>query len=205
MKRRTPVVAVLFAVSIIGCSEVPPSAWKTLIDGEKGLENFYRLGDGNWRAEGGAIVADEATDNSYLVTKKSYRDFQLRAEFWAERYTNSGIFIRMQNRRKIRSENSYEVNIYDQRPGQEYSTGAIVNFAEVPVPPIYKAEGKWNTFEITAQDSTITVLFNGQKTVELQDSEFARGPIALQFGMLHGEQSQPGDVIKWRKMEVREL
>ena len=77
-----------------------------------------------------------------------------------------------------------------------------MNFAKVPAPPIYKAEGKWNTYEITAKGSTITVLFNGQKTVELQDSEFARGPIALQFG-IHRE--QPGDAIKWRKVEVREL
>jgi hypothetical protein len=108
----------------------------------------------------------------------------------------------MQNRRKVTSENSYEVNIYDQRPGPEYATGGIVNFAKVPVPPVYKAEGKWNTFDITAKGSKITVVFNGQKTVELQDSEFARGPIALQFG-IHGKEA--GDPIKWRKLEVREL
>ena len=202
MKYCTLVLALLFGASILGCSEVPPGGWTTLIDGEKGLQNFYWIGDGNWRAEGGAIVADEATDNSYLVTKKAFKDFQLRAEFWAGPYTNSGIFLRMQNRRKVTSENSYEVNIYDQRPGPEYATGGIVNFAKVPVPPVYKAEGKWNTFDITAKGSTITVVLNGQKTAELQDSEFARGPIALQFG-IHGKEA--GDPIKWRKLEVREL
>ena len=83
MKYCTLVLALLFGASILGCSEVPPGGWTTLIDGEKGLQNFYWIGDGNWRAEGGAIVADEATDNSYLVTKKAFKDFQLRAEFWA--------------------------------------------------------------------------------------------------------------------------
>ncbi|HEV2430515.1 MAG TPA: family 16 glycoside hydrolase, partial [Burkholderiales bacterium] len=63
-------------------------------------------------------------------------------------------------------------------------------------------EGKWNSFEITAKGSTITVVFNGQKTVELQDSKFPQGPFALQFGN-HGK--QPGGVIKWRKVQVREL
>jgi hypothetical protein len=209
MKRRTLVVALLFGVSILGCSEMPSmpawmpgSGWTTLIDGEKGLENFDRLGDANWRAEGGAIVADKAKDTSYLVTKKSYKDFQIRAEFWAERNTNSGIFIRIQNPKKVGADSSYEVNIYDQRPGPEYSTAGIVDFAKVPVPPVYKAEGKWNTFEITAKGSTITVIFNGRKTVELQDSKFPQGPFALQFGN-HGK--QPGDVIKWRKVQVREL
>lgn len=198
MKRRTLVVALLFSVSILGCSEMPSmpawmpgSGWTTLIDGEKGLENFDRLGDANWRAEGGAIVADKAKDTSYLVTKKSYKDFQIRAEFWAERNTNSGVFIRIQNPKKIGADSSYEVNIYDQRPGPEYGTAGIVNFAKVR-----------NTFEITAKGSTITVVFNGQKTVELQDSKFPQGPFALQFGN-HGK--QPGDVIKWRRVQVREL
>jgi hypothetical protein len=184
-------------------SWMPGSGWTTLVDGDKGLENFDRLGDANWRAEGGAIVADQgALASSHLVTKKSYKDFQIRAEFWAERNTNSGIFIRAQDPKKVGADNAYEVNIYDQRPGPEYGTGGIVNFAKVPVPPIYKAEGKWNTYEITAKGSTITVVFNGQKTVELQDSKFPQGPFTLQFGN-HGK--QPGGVIKWRKVQVREL
>ena len=183
-------------------SWVPGSGWTTLIDGDKGMENFNKVGDAKWRAEGGAIVADRAPDNSYLVTKQSYKDFMIRAEFWAARNTNSGIFIRIQDPKKIGADNSYEVNIYDQRPGPEYSTGGIVNFAKVPVPPIYKAEGKWNTYEITAKGSTITVLFNGQKTVEMQGAKFLQGPFALQFGN-HGK--APGEVIKFRKVQVKEL
>jgi hypothetical protein len=183
-------------------SWVPGTGWTTLIDGEKGLENFNRVGDANWHAEGGAIVADKGQTGGHLVTKGSYKDFQIRAEFWAERNTNSGIFMRIQDPKKIGAENAYEVNIYDQRPGPEYSTAGIVNFAKVPVPPIYKAEGKWNTFEITAKGSQLTVVFNGTQTVNIQDSKFAQGPFSLQFGN-HGK--APGGVIKWRKVEVRPL
>jgi len=35
---------------------------------------------------------------------------------------------------KVCADSSYEVNIFDQRPGQEYGTGAIVNFAKVKAP-----------------------------------------------------------------------
>jgi hypothetical protein len=183
-------------------SWVPGSGWTTLIDGDKGLENFTRTGDANWRAESGAIVADKAANGGHLVTPKSYKDFQIRAEFWAERNTNSGIFMRIQDPKKIGAANSYEVNIYDQRPGQEYSTAGIVDFAKVPVPAIYKAEGKWNTFEITAKGSQITVVFNGKETVNFQNGKFAQGPFSLQFGN-HGK--APGGVIKWRKVQVKEL
>ena len=208
MKRRTVVIAAALALGIAGCSQMPElpfglggGGWTTLIDGEKGLENFNRVGDANWRGEGGAIVADRGK-GGHLVSKASYKDFNLRAEFWAERNTNSGIFIRAQDPSKIGAENAYEVNIYDQRPGPEYSTAGIVNFAKVPVPPVYKAEGRWNTFDITAKGSQLTVVFNGTRTVDIRESKFAQGPFSLQFGN-HGK--QPGGAIKWRKVQVRPL
>ena len=191
------------AVLAVGCSTMDNMmGWTTLIDGEKGLENFNRLGDANWRAEGGAIVADKAKENSYLVTKSSYKDFQIHAEFWADKLTNSGVFLRAQDPKKIGAATAYEVNIYDARPGQEYSTASIVDFAKVPVPGPYKAAGKWNTFDITAKGSTITVMFNGVKTAEMTDAKLLQGPFALQFG-LHGK--EPGDVIKWRKVQIKPL
>ena len=69
-------------------------------------------------------------------------------------------------------------------------------------PHAHKAGGKWNTFEITAKGSQLTVLFNGVKTVDVQDGKFAQGPFALQFGN-HGK--APGAPIKWRKVQVRAL
>jgi Domain of Unknown Function (DUF1080) len=202
MRRATSIaIALLLAACSSMPAWVPGSGWTTLIDGDTGLENFSRVGDANWRTEGGAIVADKG-QGGFLLTKNAYRDFQIRAEFWAERNTNSGIFMRIQDPKKIGAETSYEVNIYDQRPGQEYSTAGIVDFAKVPVPPIYKAEGRWNTFEITARGSHIVVVFNGTRTADIQDGKFAQGPFALQFGN-HGK--EPGGAIKWRKVQVREL
>ena len=128
MKRALVVFAAAFAfaLGLAGCASMDGGpGWVTLIDGEKGLENFDRIGDANWRAEGGAIVADRAKQTSHLVTRNSYRDFQLRAEFWAEHTTNSGIFIRAQDPKEITAKNSYEVNIYDSREaGLDYGTGA---------------------------------------------------------------------------------
>ena len=190
------------ALAISGCATMG-SEWVTLVDGEKGLENFDRIGDANWRAEGGAIVADKGKGSSHLVTKKSYRDFEIRAEFYAETTTNSGIFIRASNPKQVGADNSYEVNIYDLRPGPEYATGAIVNFGVVPVPTIYKAGGKWNTFEIYAKGPQVTVVFNGVVTTSIQNSQFASGPFTLQFA--NGPKDAPGGVIKWRKVQIREL
>jgi hypothetical protein len=206
MKRLTAIPAALLvaALSVFGCAQMSSmmdGGWVTLIDGEKGLENFNRVADANWRAEGGAIVADKGK-GGYLVTKKSYRNFQLRAEFYAEPTTNSGIFIRASDPNKFTSTNSYEVNIYDQRPGQEYATGGIPNFGRIPVPNNYQAGGKWNTYLITAKDTHLQVMLNGVETVTIYDSKFASGPFALQFG---NRGKEPGGAIKWRKVQVKEL
>jgi hypothetical protein len=176
------------------------AGWTTLIDGTKGLENWNRAGDANWRAEDGAIVADKGK-GGFLVSKNSYKDFQMRVEFWADHTTNSGIFIRCTDPDKITATNAYEVNIFDQRRDPTYGTGGIVNFAKVS--PMPKAGGKWNTYEITAKGPQLTVVLNGVKTADIQDSKFAQGPFALQFGNLPKE--APGGVIKWRKVQIKPL
>lgn len=202
MKRRMA-MGLLAAAALAGCAGGPQGAgWVTLVDGEQGLNNFDRLGDANWRAQGGAIVAD-AGKGGFLVSKADYKDFAIRAEFWAETDTNSGIFVRISDRKTITADNSYEVNIWDIRPDPKYGTGGIVNFAAVPVPLTNKAGGRWNTYEIEARGGQISVRLNGQVTTTMQNDKFASGPIALQYGP--GVQGAVGGPIKWRKVQIRAL
>jgi len=192
-----------FAVALGGCAvNQSTGGWATLLDGEKGMENFNRLGDANWRAEGGLIVADKGK-GGFLVTKNSYKDFEIRAEFWSATDTNSGIFIRATDPAKIGSVTSYEVNIWDIRPDPKYGTGAIVDVAAVPVPLANKAGGRWNVMEITANGQQLTVWLNGVMTVNVKDGRFPEGPFALQYGA--GVNGAMGGPIKWRKVQVRSL
>jgi hypothetical protein len=177
--------------------------WVTLFDG-KTLEHFDKVGDANWRIEDGTVVADRG--NGFLVTKETYGDFQIRAEFWVGDDANSGVFIRCTDPAKITAENAYEVNIWDDRPGKDYATGAIVNIAKVD--PMPKSVGKWNVYEITAKGGTFTIVLNGQQTVEGKDSKHANGRIALQHGL--GNKDAAGvvndkGVVKFRKVEIKKL
>ena len=206
MKRVSFVVAALWVVAFLaGCAERSSSAaggagWVTLVDGGTGLNNWNPIGDANWRVEDGAIVADKGK-GGYLVSKQTYKDFEIRAEFWAATDTNSGIFIRCADATKVDAALCYEVNIWDIRPEPKYGTGAIVDVAAVV--PMPKAAGRWNTYEITAKGPQLTVVLNGQKTVDVQNGKFAEGPFALQYAP--GANNIPGGPIKWRKVQVREL
>jgi hypothetical protein len=204
MKRLLATAAASLAAALItfGCANMPgsDSGWTTLIDGASGMENFTAIGEANWKAEGGAIWANSGKPG-FLVSKQSYKDFQMRVEFWAEDTTNSGIFIRMKDRTKINAANSYEVNVFDQRPEPKYGTGAIVDVAAVN--PMPKAGGKWNTYDITAKGSQLTVVLNGVKTVDVQDSKHAEGPFSLQYAM--GAKDIQGGAIRFRKLQIRPL
>jgi len=169
--------------------------WVTLVDGTTKAD-FTEVGKANWEMKDGALTADklDGKDLSYLVTKTSYKDFQIKAEFWVDDAANSGIFIRCDQSDKIDSNICYEVNIFDKRPDPKYGTGAIVDVAKVE--PMPKAGGKWNTYEITAKGTRLTVLLNGEKTADVDDSKHAAGPIALQYG---------SGVVKFRKVQIKPL
>jgi hypothetical protein len=184
------------AVQFSGTASGQGDGWVTLVDDKK-MGDWTEVGKANWAMKDGALVADKITegkDPSYLVSKQSYKDFQIKAEFWADDDANSGIFIRCDQSAKIDAKICYEVNIFDKRPDPTYGTGAIVDVAKVD--PMPKAGGKWNTYEITAKGPQLTVVLNGQKTVDIQDSKHASGPFALQYG---------SGVIKWRKVQIKPL
>jgi Domain of Unknown Function (DUF1080) len=195
MQRKIAAIA-LFALALAGCATGGSSGWTALVDGDKGLDNFTRVGDANWVASDGAIQSSSGgKDAGYLVSKNSYKDVMIRAEFWASDDANSGIFLRCQDRATVTDENCYEANIFDQRPDPTYATGAIVKVAKLTAPMI-KAGGRWNTFEITTRGTRLTLVLNGVTTVDVDDAKLASGPIALQWGR---------GTIKFRKVEVKAL
>jgi len=199
MKTRLAYIAGLLALAlaISGCVHHSDDGWITLIEGDKGMENWNITGGGNWRGERGTIQADQTTTKgaSVLVSKRSFKDFVLHAEFWASEDTNSGVYIRAPNPKTVNTASgAYEVQIWDKNPNPRYSTGSLVNVAAVN--PIYKAGGRWNTYEIYARGPVITVKLNGVVTVSTQDAKAHEGRIGLQFN------SGP---IKFRKLLVKEL
>ena len=121
----------------------------------------------------------------------------MRAEFWADTTTNSGVFIRIRDPKNINAKTGYEVNINDLSPNAGFGTGGIPNVGKAD--PNIKAGGKWNTYLITAKGSNLVIVLNGVQTLNVNDSTLPNGPIALQFG---GGTSGP---IKWRKVEIRPL
>lgn len=192
MKRLSVITIALFVLAFVAAlSAQTGKGWVTLFDG-KNLNNFNQVGTANWKIADGAVEANSGT--GFLVTKQPYGDFDLRVEFWVDEKHNSGVFFRCQDAQKIADTSCYEANIYDNRPDPSYRTGGIVHTAK-PM-SIINAAGRWNTYEIGAHGSHLTVTLNGTKTVDVQDSKYARGPIALQYG---------AGTVKFRSVQIRPI
>jgi len=169
------------------------AGWVQLFNGQN-LANWNRIGDANWTVDGGVITANKG--GGFLVSKESYGDFQIRAQFWTDTPANSGIFIRCDNPAMVGAQTCYEVNIFDTRPEADYGTGAIVNTAKVS-PPYPKAANQWNYMEIEAKGDQFTITFNGVRTVDrVRDSKHARGVFGLQYG---------AGVVKFRNVQIRPI
>ena len=171
------------------------SGWVTLVS-DSSMGDWDQVGKANWTMVDDGLVANalDGKDLAYLVSKTPYTDFEIRAEFYTDADANSGIFIRCADPKVIDAKGCYEVNIFDKRPDPTYGTGAIVDVAKVD--PMPKAADQWNTYEISAKGPHLTVILNGQKTADIDDSKHASGPIALQYG---------SGLVKFRKVQIRPL
>jgi hypothetical protein len=197
MKRASAITMGLLIIGLAGfqysyeAAGQATAGWTTLFDG-KNLAAFNVVGDANWQLVDGLVQANKGT--GFLVTKTPYVDFQLKVEFWVDDAANSGVFIRCSNPQEITAANAYEVNIFDKRPDQAYRTGAIVDVAKPA--SVINAGGRWNTMEITAQGSRMTVTLNGTRTVDVQNTAHARGNIALQYG---------AGTVKFRNVQIKPM
>lgn len=156
-----------------------PDAWQVLFDGSD-LSRWNRVGNANWEIEGNTVRADDGSEAGFLVSDVDYGDFDLELEFWVNVEANSGVFIRCMDPEVIGADSCYEVNIFDTRADQTYRTGGIVNVAE-PAAIVYTG-GRWNTYEISAHGPRLQVTLNDVPVVDVEDSTYSRGPIALQYG-----------------------
>ncbi len=189
-------LSTLFLSSVVSfTAHAAEDEWITLIDGSNGLENFDIVGEANWNATNGAIQATEGPGTSFLLTKESYSNFALKIEFWVSDDANSGIYMRCQDIAAITDRSCYEANIYDQRPDLSFGTGGVVHIGAVSE-PYPKAGGQWNTYEIKLDGEHIMVTLNGVQTVHIMDSQFAAGPIGLQWAR---------GTVRFRSMQIQPL
>ena len=169
------------------------AGWTLLIDGST-LSGLSPTGSADWRVEDGTITATKGS--GFLVTPRTYTNFELKADFWPDKAVNSGIFIRCAEGAPG-GMTCYEINIFDAHA--EWPTGSINNTKSV-LPNKLSTTDKWNTLEIAANGNHLVVKVNGTTTVDVRDERRPAGTIALQEGGANAS-----GLVRFRNVKIRPL
>jgi hypothetical protein len=174
------------------------AGWILLFDG-RALTGWEPTGKAMWTVEEG-VIRSKGDVPGYLRTTRTFQNFELKAEFWADETMNSAIFVRCPSDPKLNvsPRTCYEVNIYD--PHELWPTGSV-NEIQTTLPNRIPTAGRWNQYEITLDGTRIVVKLNGKTTVDAKDDKFTSGTIALQANGPGGK----GGVINFRNIKLRPL
>ncbi|MEP6540138.1 MAG: DUF1080 domain-containing protein [Bryobacteraceae bacterium] len=148
--------------------------WKLLFDGANmnGWESHW--GD-TFHVKDGALACDGSV-MSWLSTKDSFSNYELKLEFRGNEKVNSGVFLRSEKEGQPHI-TGYELQIWDYQPAK-YNTGSLVGtaFAE----PTKILGDRWNQYDITAEGDHFVIVLNGKKLLDTHDSKHASGVIGFQ-------------------------
>lgn len=180
-----------------------------------GLSNA--IGGENWTVENGELFA---RNHDTLWTADSYGDFVLDLEFKVAKESNSGIFLRSGDTKKVLE--ALEIQVHESKDGSKYGMVGAIYDALPPAEDAAKPAGEWNRFTITCKGSLIKLVFNGKLVLDadLNDwpekgknpdgtenkfpkalKDFSRvGPIGFQG--LHGKAQAP---VWYRNLKIKKL
>lgn len=127
--------------------------------------------------------------------RDDYENFHYRVEARINDKGNSGQYFRSQFGKAFPKGYEAQINSTHRDP---VKTGSLYNFVKVLNTPVKPDE--WFTQEVIADGNHIIIKVNGETTVDFVDDKntYKKGHFSLQ-------QHDPGTVVQFRKIEVKEL
>jgi hypothetical protein len=197
-------------------SQEQQEGWILLFDGKSldkwnvtpALAKVFKVADGS-------IKADLSDAGGTMLTKETFDNFVLKAEFRAHPDINSGIILRSPAPRPAPAPGEkptpdpggpgYELQIRDRNPGNyssgDFLTGSVVGVSKAPH-DVKIIPDQWNTIEATVNGDHFVVVFNGKKVADGRDAKRASGHIGLQLA--HPEDVRHAN-LEFRNLKVRRL
>jgi hypothetical protein len=208
---RRVLLIVLAGAAIVAAAE---QGWMDLFDG-KTLDGWEVEGKGSWSVLEPEVLlgqcdpADPCLPQSWLYTKREFRQYDLSLDYWLRLGGNSGVSIGDRTRARdavdlkthgwpTPARFAYEVNIDNAVPNGYDITGSIYTLVAAEAGPQRRLG--WNALLIEVRDNSIRVTLNGRLVAQhpgVADRSKA-GPIGLQ---LHS----PSDVVMFRNIRIREV
>lgn len=131
-------------------------------------------GNANWHIENNQVSANQGS--GLLVSRVNLTNFILEMEYWADKVTQSALFLRCINPNVINSNTAYQIDLTNS------PTNAVNSNPFLNIPDLLKKNtaGRWNTLKINAINNQFNVTLNNKAIVDnLINNQFSSGPIAI--------------------------
>lgn len=188
------------------------AGWVSLFNGHN-LHGWKQLnGKVKYTVANGEIVGTTVLGepNSFLATKKNYKDFILELEFKLDAQMNSGIQFRSESKAEYQNGrvHGYQFEI---DPSTRAWTGGIYDEARRdwlytldynPTAKTAYKPGQWNKCRIECIGNSLRTFVNGIPTANVIDDLTTEGFIALQVHSI-GKQEEAGKQIRWRNIRIK--
>jgi Domain of Unknown Function (DUF1080) len=130
-----------------------------------------------WTVQNGSLISPD--EGPELINDSKFEDFKLHVEFNCGPNSNSGVYLRGRYELQIETDSANE-------PATRRMGGVYGFLAPSPEPP--RRSGEWQTFDITLVGRMITVVQNGQMTINNQEIPGITG------GALDSHEGLPGPI-----------
>jgi 3-keto-disaccharide hydrolase len=193
--------ALLLLPFLVACQAAAP-----LLDAEQ-FAQWQQVGEADFRYSEGVLYGSgqNLMRNSFLVSPRTYADFELQTEVWIAAGGNSGIQIRshldLAQQRVFGyqievdpSERAWSGGLYDE--GRRGWLDTLENQSEARAAFHNNA---WNHYRIVCRGDHIQSWVNGVPCADYFDKVDAEGYLAFQ---VHSGKSAE---VKWRNLRLREL
>ena len=222
MKRPNPILftVALFVIPLIaGCQngdskadELHYGPWVDLL--AQGHDAFVKKGGvAEYEFKDGVLIGKTRpkTQNTFLCTKKRYRDFEMTYEFLVDPRLNSGVQFRSNikiledGKERVwgyqceidPSDRAYSAGIYE-----EAGRGWLADLKNNEAARKAFEQGQWNRVRILAIRDRIQTWINGVQAVDLLDERTDEGFFGFQ---VHQVPFADEVHVQWRHARVREI
>jgi hypothetical protein len=217
--------ALLACVVAMGAGQMSAAAeWKVLFDGKStdAWRAFQRdsFPSKGWVVENGTLKTVVGGDRVDLVTKDSYKDFELELSWKVAPGGNSGVMYDVSEKEKETYFTGPEMQVLDDTlhaDGKNPRTSAGALYALVaPVGKTVKPVGEFNQARIVKKGNHVEHWLNGKKIVEYElgspeltkliaESKFKDMPRFAKEGQGHIALQHHGQEVWFRNIRIRPL
>ncbi|MCM8535819.1 MAG: DUF1080 domain-containing protein [Lentisphaeraceae bacterium] len=223
----------IFVLSLlVGCSttvadntlssEEKAEGWELLFDGKdmSKWRNFKKTDiNPKWIAENGTMTLT-GKGGGDILTKKTYKNFDLKLDWNISEVGNSGIFILVDEKGKRIYSHAPEIQILDNerhkdREKPNHRSGSLYDMITSPAES-HKVAGEWNSVRILLKDKHLQVWQNDIKTVDvvihsdkwntlLKNSKFAKWKGYAQTLDGHIGLQDHADRVSFKNIKIKSL